>query len=311
MAVGTTHVSTTAPDPPSDADFAIYIDFVKGEGNAARVFQAADAMIRALQKLDHALCASIDTHIEPVLVLEEIQTGSIKIWLRDALKSADDQALKSLDWKPAVGKYLVRAKYVYIEWANKDGKDGSLINLARQLSTIASETDVKHLPDYAPPSVKDLADATKDIQSAKAYLLPGDRITYLPSPKSGTGLAPLDFDLSVSWAPEELLSVTTKETTKFENMPMNLIVRRPDYLGTAMWEFRHGKQTIAAKIMDGPWLQRFQNRAIDVRPGDALKCLVTIERNYGYDNELLDEKFIISVVEDVLQNQMRQLELPS
>jgi hypothetical protein len=61
--------------------------------------------------------------------------------------------------------------------------------------------------------------------------------------------------------------------------------------------------------MDDAWLQRFQNRDIDVRPGDALKCLATIERHYGHDNELLDEKFSISKVEDVLQNQLRQADL--
>ena len=47
------------------------------------------------------------------MVLEEIETGSIKIWLGNQLNRVDDDALKKLDWKPLVGKYLVRAKYVF------------------------------------------------------------------------------------------------------------------------------------------------------------------------------------------------------
>ena len=64
-------------------------------------------MIRALQGLDATLVGAIDTKIEPVMVLEEIESGSLIIWLRNILTAADDEALKKLDWKPAVGKYLV------------------------------------------------------------------------------------------------------------------------------------------------------------------------------------------------------------
>lgn len=132
MAIGgATHISTRRPSPPPEADFALFIDFKRGEGSPQRVFQAADAMIRALQRVDRTLCASIDTNIEPVMVLEEIESGSIKIWLRNVLESTDDQALKDLDWKPAVGKYLVRAKFVYIKWSNKER--GTLFDLAKEI----------------------------------------------------------------------------------------------------------------------------------------------------------------------------------
>ena len=83
------------------------------------------------------------------MVLEEIEAGSIKVWLRNILSSTDDQALKGLDWKPAVGKYLVRAKYAYLKWSNREGADGSLTALGREIQSIAKETDVLHLPDYS------------------------------------------------------------------------------------------------------------------------------------------------------------------
>jgi len=305
--VGSVHISTTPPPIPGGADFAIYIDFKKGEGNPARVFQAADTMIQALQRLDHALCNSIDSHIEPILVLEEIESGSLKIWLKDVLSASDDEALKTLDWKPAVGNYLVRAKYVYIEWANKTGTSGSLLELARELKNIAAATNVKHLPDYAPPSITDLSEVTKEMDKAKGFLIAGDRMSYLPAPSVGTALVPaVDFDLSVRWAPEDLLALSTRETTRYEKMPMNLIVKRPDYLGTSKWDFRHGKTPLSAKVADDEWLGQFQTRKIDVRPGDALKCLVTLERSYGFDNELIEETYTVTKVLDVLQNQFRQ-----
>jgi hypothetical protein len=310
MTNGSLHVSSKAPPPPENADFALYINFKKGEGNPARVFQAADAMIRALQKLDHALCAAIDSQIEPVLVLEEIETGSLKIWLRDVLQAADDEALKALDWKPAVGKYLVRAKYIYIQWANKTDPNATLLGLARDLRAIAVETDARHIPAYSPPSIADLAEAAQQIDEAKGYLAPGDQISYLPAPGAASpDLGPIDFDLAMRWDPADLLRLAVKETTKHENMPLTLIVKRPDYLGNSMWDLRHGRTTISAKIAHADWLRRFQARSIDVRPGDALRCLVTIENSYGYDNELISTSYIVTNVQEVLENQLQQGDL--
>jgi hypothetical protein len=151
--VGVVHVSSDAPIFPSTADFAIYIEFKKGEGNSSRVFQTADAIIRALQSLDRTLCAAIDSKIEPVLVLEEINASSLRIWLKQIIAASDDEAIKKLDWKQFVGSYLVRAKYIFIEWTNRTGEEPSLSDLSRRLAKSASDTDIKYFPDYAPPSV--------------------------------------------------------------------------------------------------------------------------------------------------------------
>jgi hypothetical protein len=269
------------------------------------VFQAADAMIRALQHLDQVLCGAIDNKIEPMLLLEEIEAGSLKIWLKNALTALDDDALKKLDWRPAVGKYLVRAKYAYINWMNKGGSGpANLADLGREIRAIAAETDVKHLPDYAPPSIQDLAETTKQIENAKSFLSEGDSISY-----QATGEAPAQFDLSVHWSTEELTDASVRETTKFSDMPMILIVRRPDYLGTAQWAFRLGRKSVSAKIEDQEWLKAFQARRIDVRPGDALRCLVTVEHRYGHDSELIDEKMTVTKVQGVVENQASQDDL--
>ncbi len=305
MENGNTHISTRKPQPPRDADFAIYIDFKKGEPNPQRVFQAADAMIRSFQKLDEALCDAVDCKIKPILVLEDIEIGSIKIWLKSILEEADDDALKTLDWKPQVGKYLVRAKYAYINWANKNPNGAhSIVDLSKEIQLIASQTDIKHMPAYKPPSVQDLIAVAEKIQQAKSYLNPEDKLSYISEEGSA------DFDLAVTWAPEELSQLITKETVIFPPAPMILAVKKPDYLGNSKWDFRHGKKTINAKITDEEWLVRFQNRQIDVRPGDALRCLVRIENGYGYDNELLIEHYTIEKIEDVLVNQYQhQVEL--
>lgn len=73
---------------------------------------------------------------------------------------------------------------------------------------------------------------------------------------------------------------------------------------------RHGKRNILARIEDEQWLRRFPGKQVDVRPGDALRCTVQIENNYGYDNELVSERFTVSEVLEVLVNRVELLELP-
>src|SRR5450759_5586594 len=92
------------PEPPA-ADFAFEIDFKRGEGSPSRVFLAINDFIRGCEQIDAERAHTIDNNIETVLVLEDIEAGSIKVWLRNALHAVEDDALKTIDWKPAVGKY--------------------------------------------------------------------------------------------------------------------------------------------------------------------------------------------------------------
>jgi hypothetical protein len=296
-------LTTGMPEPPP-ADFAFEIDFKHGEGSPSRVFLAINDFVRGCEKLDAELAHTIDNNIETVLVLEDIEAGSIKVWLRNALRTTEDDALKTLDWKPLVGKYLVRAKYVVLRWLDEEAgiEKKSLLKLARDIQAIAAETDVKHLPDYQPPSPKALLEAARDFEAVKNQLAPGDKAFYLP--RDGD---PLELNLSVRWDLEDIEAMAVKETVTFPAAPMILAVRKPDYLGDSKWDLRHGKRAISAKIEDAAWLRRFQSREVDVRPGDALRCEVRIEHLYGHDNELLSERYTIGRVIEVLENRHYQI----
>ena len=85
------------------SDFCLEVGFERGSEGPARVFSTIANLITAFQEVDRLLVRSIDSKIEPILLLEDVEAGSIRIWLRDRLLEADDEALKKLDWKPLVG----------------------------------------------------------------------------------------------------------------------------------------------------------------------------------------------------------------
>ena len=144
MPHGITRISSKMPENPKTADFAIYIDFEPGTKNPERIFQAADQVIRSFRELDRILCKAVNSEITPIMLLEEIEVGSIKIWLRNVLEAIDDIDIENLDWRSAVCKYLVKAKYAVIKWTNKKDKEiQSVKELQSDIRNMAEDTGVK------------------------------------------------------------------------------------------------------------------------------------------------------------------------
>ena len=144
--------------------------------------------------------------------------------------------------------------------------------------------------------------ALQDYQAVKQRLLPGDRAYY----RSINGDHEVDRELHFD--SEQIERLAVRETITQPPATMLLLVKRPDYLGKARWDLRHGKRPLQAMIADEEWLGRFQGRQIDVRPGDALKCRVEVEMLYGFDNELISERFVVVEVLDVLRDQVVQID---
>jgi hypothetical protein len=282
-----------------EADFAITINFDRQSPDPARVFRSAQKFIEAFESIDRLLVTAIDSHIEPVLVLEDIEASSLRVWLRNMLSATDDQALKELDWKPQVGKYLVRAKYAMVDLL--DGQvtlsDITLIKRIRErIGALAQDTDVKHLPDYAAPSERAILQGVAALANAKAELASTDSVTI------GTAEGSRSFLLQADLGIKDMNALIVKEQISFQPAPMILKVKRPDYLGNAKWDFKHGLTPVSAKIEDENWLFRFRNRdpATIVRPGDALRCLVGRTVAYGYDDEVVSDEYRIVTVLEVL-----------
>lgn len=76
--MATVTLTNREPRAPN-ADFGFKIDFERGVGPASRVFTAARDFIRVCEALDHELVRSIDSSIETVLVLEDVESGSTRL----------------------------------------------------------------------------------------------------------------------------------------------------------------------------------------------------------------------------------------
>ncbi len=289
-------LSGEPPMPPPDADFSFQIIFEKGQGDPRRVFDAASELIDGFEELDEAIVGSIDSKISPLMVLEDIEGGSIRVWLSSVFKKIDDKALTEGEYKKAIGPALVEAKYAAIAFLDKDkgtaAKDAN--QLRETLRGLAARTDVRRLGDYAPIHEAKLVAALDSFQDAKRLLGPKDKLLLeAPSHKS------YEVDLTQTWNPAEVVPVEEKTTEKVSRGEIILTIRKPDMTGESKWLFTRGKYPVSAKISDREWLDKFHARKVPgFHSGDAMRCTVKFTYIFDEKGTMIDE---VIEIEKVIQ----------
>jgi hypothetical protein len=282
---------------PRDPDeFGIEINYRPNSDAPSRVFRTMAALIEGFQEIDGFLVGSIAKGLKPSLLLEDIEAGSLRAWLRNQLELVDDDTLKSGEIKKIVGVYLVRAKRIFIEWEKKHPKIESpkeIEELRQQILDEAARTDVLQIPAYLPLPSTDIVRSIELISEATKTLGDGDSVVYLSAEPA------TEFNRSFDATPELLLNLLAKETI-VGNDVMILVIKRPDFLGDARWDFRWDRHPFEAKIGDVEWLGRFRNGDVFIHPGDALRCSVRSTIRYGFDGEVVDKNYEITEVLEVI-----------
>ena len=277
-------------------DYCVEVQFNRGAERPSRIFQAMSQLIESFQSIDLDLARSLAADIEPLAVLEEVEAGSIRAWLSVVLRSVDDEALRELSAKKLIGSYLVKGKQMIVEFL--EGKSGigsqrELHQLEESLFQLAAGTEIRQLPAYSPVPARRLLTDLNAVGAAMAQLGPGESAALIIGARHIT----INPDFRV---PEEsMVELLTKETLRSEAV-MILKVKKPDYLGQSMWEFRHETRTIPAKISDRDWLVQFQSRQVLVKPGDSIRARVATAVNYDRYGEVVGQNYEITQVLEVV-----------
>lgn len=286
-------------------NFSITIDYDKNEGRPSRVFESMASIITAFEVLDKQLVKHLNNKIETVMLLEDIEKGSLRTVLANLIKAIPDQAIETLDYKRIIGHYLLKSKYIVLNALEgttllTDGKEIDTIEY--QLHKAAEETGVDQIPTYVPVTKKTIIKNIDTLNKATAALSENDSVKYEYGEKGAS------FNLLMKMDYDGLEDLITNEVYT-NNSRMVLKIRKPDYLGESKWSFRHGGKPLDAKITDTEWLFKFKNREIDVRPQDALVCEVVITAKYDHDNNLLGNSYEIVKVLSVRGANSSQIDM--
>ena len=285
--------------PPPVADFSFRIVFKKGQGNPRRIFDAASELIDGFEHLDEAVAGSVDVKLQPTMVLEDINAGSIRVLLSSLLKKIDDEGLRQGEVKKALGPALVDAKYAVIRWLDKDQDTATkdAVELRDTLRRLAATSDLRHLGDYAPIHEAKLVASLSSLQEAKKLLGPKDKL-MLEAP----GHKIYTVDLTKTWDPSEVISLDKTTTEKHSEGEIILTIRKPDMVGNSKWLFSRGKFPVSAKITDEEWLARFHDRKVKgLHSGDAMRCKVKFTYVFDDRGNMIDEHIEITKVLEIIE----------
>jgi hypothetical protein len=249
--------------------FALTVNFTRGKGDPSRPFRTMVDLVESLSRFDRDLLKSADSKIEPVLLLENVEAGSIKAWFISFLRSTDDSALKSGEWKRIVGEYAVKGKYTLLKWLEdaKSAADPNLLErIQNELLIEAERTNVRGLPGYVPMSRTRLAAHIADVTASLEYLEEGDSATY-----ESRELSPVPFNRLLRIDEAEMTDLLSVRTVTNDD-EMILKVKKPDYLGSSMWKFKFDGHPLEAKIIDTEWHDEFHNDGAGLRQGE--RCVL-------------------------------------
>jgi len=274
----------------------IQIDYQPGTPDPGRVFRSMAALIEAFHNLDRDLARAVIVAVEPEVLLERVEAGSIRAVLRTVLRQIDDDALRGLDWKPLIGQYLVAGKHRLLQWL--DGRHGihnraEVVELQRELVDLAPHSiEDRLLPPAEVPLERLLADIEQI--SVAVVELKGDDAAYFVSAGDTTRI-----ETGIRLTSDEIELLLTQETVSSDT-ELVLLVKKPDYLGNSRWEFKLGDHPIEAKMVDEPWLERFRRGDVVLRPGDALRALVNTEVSRGFERNIVAIRYEVLQVREII-----------
>jgi hypothetical protein len=279
-----------------DVDFGIEIEFKPNSPDPARVYRSMTNLIDACQLIDIKLAQSLNPELKPVLYLENIEVGSLTTFLRSVLESFDDDAIKNLEWKKLVGAYLVKAKRRMVDYL-KDREtiqnSQEIYDLQRVISDAAREARTVELPKYRTLPAGEVAQSLLLLSEGTTPLGPDDHAKYLTP--DGT----VEINRSFRVTPERIEEVLTQQTV-INPRDLILKIKKPDFLGDSMWEFRFDGRKLPAKVIDEKWLSEFHQGNVTLHPGDALDVAIEETIKYGYDKEVLATHYRVLQVRAVI-----------
>jgi hypothetical protein len=293
-----------------DGLFCIEIKYERGSPSPERIFRATAEMIESLRALDDVLTVTLHPDVETVLTLEDTERGSLRTWLGTKLKNMPEDAVKNGEIKKFVGHYLNLARLKTLSWCEKHQSQQTaedVVVLQGELVEIAKDAQLAQIPAYQAPNAARLLSSVERIARSLERLTEKDTVDF----KSAEGVQRITGSFHLD--PNLVESMVVHETIESRSK-MLLKVKRPDFLGEAKWEFKHGADFMSAKIEDHDWLARNHARdpAAQVVAGDALRAEIVSKASYDVGGNVVEISHrivkVLAVVPPETDTQRRLIE---
>lgn len=286
--------------------FCLTVNFEQNITMPHLLFQSISEMIIQFQQIDGIVIGSIDSSIEPVFVLDELEKGSIKVWLKQTLKVIPDSAIEDLSVKKILGHYLVIAKHKILSAMG----EGAPLTEISQIDKLALELkDMAINTNYILPEAVVVIDSRKLLDtmakvSEIAARLPGNSNFQYEYENNSLNINEKFI------VPEGMLDSLDVNESIENKATVILKIKQPDYLGNSKWVFKYNDTRMVCGFEDEEWLRKFHAREIILAAGDSLKVLLKTITSYNKKGEVvLETHAIVKVIEILVCDSGDQIKL--
>lgn len=277
-----------------EGEIALVIAYQPGKSEALSVLAGAMRLIEALDTLDRCLLSSVDSSLEPVSILNDVQHSSLKVLLARALRKVPDEHLASLDWKKWVGGLLIKGKHKLLQIVDADAPE-----VRRVLAEL--EPDYRTAPGgligYTPPTVTDVREALDGVAKARASL-PGQRVTV----QTEFG----DIELTEAASPAAAAAADGPQQTITNSGIEFFKIKAPDMLGSSQWTVLRNNRSTRVDMLHQRWLDDYHARQHSILPGDSLKCQFEEAVTYDAAGNEIDRRLSVIEVLEVITPPVQQ-----
>ncbi len=259
--------------------------------NPERVFEAMSLYVRGFNGLYEAFIKGFDEKLIIESGLEQTREGSL---IADITHKITDKT-----------KYL----NIFRIW------DGIFKGLEKSISTVGpidSQEDIKNFAENVYQNIPANDDTICECDANNYEIAKNLKLIYEGTQKlsatDSTEFGLNDKFCSVSKSFRFTKSADELFDDKIIEFPSKdlLIIRRPDYVGNAQWDFlsvKRKSKPVSAKILDDAWLNMWRNHHVQFWPGDALLVDIVTKRIVKSTNGTIIFKDEITKVLDIIHQE--------
>lgn len=279
-----------------EVSYTLRLAYEPGARDPSRLFSAMARAIEAFRQVDLLLARSVGRELSYEQTLESFEVGSFITRIKEAFEYSQAQELEEASDSGAVS-FVKHGRSRIVKTLTENPKIEStepVEKLAEELDGIARETNVSNSLSYRPLREVDLVEGLDELSQPVRGLTGRESLIF-----SGDEDEPQEMPRDAFVARREIESSIIRRTIITERETI-LKIKRPDYLGNAKWEFKHGRALVPAKILDARWLDDFHERRAQTGPGDSLSVKVQVTEEYDKNGNLVRETTEILEVREII-----------
>ena len=278
-------------------DLVLTIEYNKDASNPEQYFYAVGKMIEGLRIIDTEVSRCIEQDLDTEIVLSDVEKGSIKIFLKTAVKKTEKLAL-SIDEENRVKKITKKVLLKALDLiADKDEEiDKNILEFEQEVQKEINASNINQLGIYDSLSRCNYLKGVAKIEEGISVVPTGGKTIYLSDVGKLREIKKkrifTEDKIKALCANLELQNIDT----------VSLKIKTANFYGDAKWEFFLENKIIKANIVDYDWLNSYRNREFALYPGDSLVVRLEELRNItnGKSNtyRVLEVKQIIPQIFD-------------